>query len=72
MTSRPVPRRGTVVAFDGRRGIGEVVDEAGERFFLHCTAIADGSRSVAVGAVVRFVVVPGRQGRWEAAAVEPA
>ena len=38
---------------------------------FHCTAIADGSRSIPVGVDVVFVVVPGRSGRWEAAEVSP-
>ena len=33
---------------------------------------ADGSRTVAVGATVRYELVPGALGVWEAAAVEAA
>jgi len=62
---------GTVVAFDDHRGWGTVTTDAGDELFLHCTAIADGSRTIAVGTRVRFRVVPGRAGRWEADAVEP-
>jgi cold shock CspA family protein len=61
---------GTVVAFDERRGLGEIESE-GDRFPFHCTAIAGGSRSIPVGAQVEFVVVPGPGGRWEAAQIEP-
>lgn len=68
MASRGV-HRGEVVAFDDAAGLGEVAVEAGERYPFHCTAIADGSRSIDVGVAVSFVVVPGRGGRWEAAAV---
>ena len=64
-------RQGTVSAFDPERGWGEITTAAGEELFLHCTAIADGSRAIAVGPPVRFRVVPGRLGRWEADAVEP-
>lgn len=61
---------GTVVAFDERRGLGEVESDR-ERYPFHCTAIAGGSRSIEVGAEVEFVVVPGPGGRWEAAQIEP-
>jgi cold shock CspA family protein len=64
--------RGEVVAFDEPSGYGTVQSEAGEEFFFHCTAIADGSRTIAVGALVTFDVVAGRRGQWEAAAVTPA
>jgi cold shock CspA family protein len=58
---------GTVVAFDERRGLGEIEGEGGERYAFHCTAIADGSRTIGVNAAVEFTVVPGLLGRWEAA-----
>jgi cold shock CspA family protein len=38
---------------------------------FHCTSIADGSRTIAVGQHVRFTVVPGRLGRWEATRLTP-
>lgn len=59
--------RGRVVAFDEHVGLGEVEGEDGRRYGFHCTQIADGSRTVAVGADVAFDVVPGHLGRWEAA-----
>ncbi|MDQ3304607.1 MAG: cold shock domain-containing protein [Actinomycetota bacterium] len=62
--------RGVVVDFDERRGWGTVGD-AGEELFFHCTAIADGSRTIPVGTLVAYDVVPGHRGRWEAWAVEP-
>ena len=62
---------GRVSAFDEHRGLGEVVDDAGTGYPFHCTAIADGTRTIAVGAAVDFDVVPGRLGRWEAAAIRP-
>ncbi len=58
---------GTVAAFDGPRGVGEVRGTDGRTWFFHCTAVADGTRTVAEGAEVRFDVVAGRLGRWEAA-----
>jgi len=64
--------RGTVIAFNEHRGIGEIRAEDGASYSFHCTAIADGTRTIAVGAVVEFAVVPGHLGRWEGAAIEPA
>ncbi|QGG95196.1 cold-shock protein [Actinomarinicola tropica] len=63
-------RAGTVVAFDDDKGYGEVGGDD-DRWFFHCTAIADGSRTIEVGAPVSFRVVPGRLGRWEAADLRP-
>lgn len=64
---------GSVVSFDDPRGIGTVVDDAdGQEHFFHCTAIADGTRTIEVGAAVDFEVVPGRMGRWEASNLRPA
>lgn len=64
---------GSVASFDDPRGIGTVVDDAdGREHFFHCTAIADGTRAIEVGAAVDFEVVPGRMGRWEAANLRPA
>ena len=60
---------GSVVAFDEHRGIGEVESTAGERYPFHCTAIADGSRTIPVHARVEFVLVPGPVGRFEAGGI---
>ena len=62
-------RSGTVTAFDEHRGLGEITADDGSVLPFHCTAIADGTRSIAVGAAVRFAVVAGPLGRWEAAEV---
>jgi cold shock CspA family protein len=62
---------GVVAEFDDDRGWGTIRAAAGAEHFFHCTAVADGSRTIAVGTAVRYTVVPGRLGRWEAAAVEP-
>jgi cold shock CspA family protein len=60
--------RGTVTEFDDDRGTGTVTAADGSAaWFFHCTAIADGSRTIATDAVVDFRVVPGHLGRWEAA-----
>jgi CspA family cold shock protein len=45
---------GTVVAFDREVGLGEVLGDDGVRLPFHCIEIADGSRDIAVGALVRF------------------
>ena len=61
---------GRVAEFDDDRGIGWV-EAAGTRWFFHCTQVADGSRTVAVGTPVTFEVRPGHRGTWEAAQVTP-
>jgi CspA family cold shock protein len=61
---------GTVVSFDAPRGLGVVVDDEGADFPFHCTAVADGTRTIEPGTRVRFDVAPGL-GRWEAASLEP-
>ena len=62
---------GTVSAFDEHRGLGEITDPDGTIYPFHCIAIADGTRTIEVGAGVVFEVVPGRLGRWEATAIKP-
>jgi cold shock CspA family protein len=62
--------RGTVTEFDDPRGFGVVTADDGTRFPFHCTAIADGTRTIEVGTVVEFEVVPGRMGRWEASRLQ--
>jgi ''Cold-shock'' DNA-binding domain. len=61
---------GRVESFDAHRGTGTVIDDAGDVYPFHCTAIADGSRAVEPGTRVTFEVTPGL-GRWEAAALAP-
>ncbi len=63
---------GVVVAFDERRGLGEIEGADGARYAFHCTRIADGSRTISVNAAVEFTVVPGLLGRWEATDIQPA
>jgi cold shock CspA family protein len=62
--------RGTVSAFDEHAGMGTIRTDDGRDLFFHCTQLADGSRTVDEGAAVRFDVVAGHLGRWEAARVE--
>jgi len=58
---------GAVVEFDDDKGWGTVRDDAsGDELFFHCTAIADGTRTIAVGTSVAYEIVAGRLGRWEA------
>jgi len=57
---------GTVIEFDEHRGLGRVRRHDGVDYPFHCVSIADGTRTIAVGAHVSWRVVPGRMGRWEA------
>jgi cold shock CspA family protein len=59
--------RGRVTEFDEERGLGTVTADDGTAYSFHCTRIADGTRTIAVGTDVTFEVVPGLAGRWEAA-----
>ena len=61
---------GTVVSFDEARGLG-TIDADGTAYPFHCTAIVDGTRTIAVGTVVAFEVRAGGMGRWEATQVAP-
>jgi len=58
--------RGRVTEFDAGRGWGVVTADDGTEYGFHCVAIADGTRRVPVGAVVRFGIRAGHRGRWEA------
>jgi cold shock CspA family protein len=60
---------GVVEEFDERRGLGTILADDGEVLPFHCTAIADGSRTVEAGRRVQFSVIPGLSGRWEATRV---
>jgi cold shock CspA family protein len=63
---------GVVASFDDHRGDGSVAADDGTILPFHCTQIADGTRTIAAGTAVRFVVRPGRLGRWEAADLRTA
>jgi len=56
---------GTVVAFDDPRGLG-TIEADGTEYPFHCTALVDGTRTIAVGTSVAFEVRPAGMGRWEA------
>ena len=64
-------RTGTVTAFDEAVGLGTVTDTEGRELLFHCIEIADGTRTIEVGAAVRYGVRP-KLGRHEAMAVRPA
>jgi len=61
-------RRGTVDGFDEAAGLGTITDADGRTYPFHCIEIADGSRTIDVGAAVRFDVLA-KLGRWEAASI---
>jgi CspA family cold shock protein len=65
-------REGTVAEFDEGRGWGRVTTPDGEEYFFHCTAVADGTRTIAGGSAVIFEVVAGHRGRPEASSLRPA
>lgn len=64
---------GTVIEFDDAAGIGRVRDDGpdGTERFFHCTQIAGGSRTIAVGTHVSYEVRPGHRGQWEATGITP-
>ena len=62
--------KGTIADFDEHVGLGTVRAEDGRELLFHCTQLLDGTRTVDVGALVRFEVVAGHAGKWEAARVE--
>jgi cold shock CspA family protein len=62
--------QGVVSSFDEPRGLGVITSSDGAELPFHCTALADGTRTISVGERVRFQVVAGPMGRWEAARVE--
>ncbi|MCU1488481.1 MAG: hypothetical protein JWN67_5227 [Actinomycetia bacterium] len=58
---------GVVAEFDDQKGYGTIRRPDGDEVFFHCTRIADGTRTIAVGARVSFELIPGHHGRQEAA-----
>ncbi|MBX3313468.1 MAG: cold shock domain-containing protein [Actinobacteria bacterium] len=55
-------RRGTVVLFDDHAGLGTIAEDDQPDWPFHCTSIADGTRTIAVGTEVTFRVRPGPTG----------
>ena len=64
--------RGRVVELDARRGTGVLENDDGLRLPFHCTQVNDTRGPVDVGTEVRYDLVPGGLGGWEAAALEQA
>ncbi len=62
-------RLGRVESFDGERGLGSVMALDGAVFAFYSTAISDGTRQIAVGSTVSFVVAASHGGRFEAVAL---
>ncbi len=71
LQDRALTVRGTVESFDAEVGLGEVRGDDGVLYPFHCAQIADGSRTIPVGTLVRASVVAGHLGRWEAAGISP-
>ena len=72
---RPVLRDaavGEVVSFDGHEGQGRLLADDQHTYSFHCTQIVGGARTIAVGSVVRFDLVAGHRGRWEASQLRSA
>jgi cold shock protein len=63
---------GRVESFDELVGRGRIEARGGLHFPFHCTAIADGTRTIAPDTAVRFRLVPGPLGTLEATAVTVA
>lgn len=65
------PIRATVIEFDSSVGLGTVRSAAGGEHGFHAAAISDGTRDIAVGAVVLCQLGAGHRGITEARAVTP-
>lgn len=63
--------RGTVSSFDDDAGLGTITADDGSTFAFHCTAIADGTRTIDMNAAVDFEPRPARNGTWEAGSITP-
>ena len=69
--SHEVKSIGIVSEFDDAVGLGTITTDGGTVYPFHCTAIADGTRTIATGTAVEFETRPSRHGTWEAAAIAP-
>ena len=61
--------RGRVASFDRVVGLGTAELHDGQTFAFHATAIADGSRTIGVGADIDVALTPASNGGWEAVSV---
>ncbi|MDQ1429521.1 MAG: cold shock protein [Actinomycetota bacterium] len=62
---------GTVSSFDDDAGLGTITADDGTTFAFHCTAIADGTRTIAVNTAVDFQPRPAGHGTYEASEITP-
>ena len=60
---------GVIATFDGSTGLGTVMAEA-QVFPFHATAIADGTRQIALGEAVTFEIRFAAGGRIEAGRIK--
>ena len=65
-------RRGVVARFDEAVGLGAVTEADGTERAFHCTAIVDGSRTIAVGAEVFYRLRAGVAGIEASEVATPA
>lgn len=61
---------GVVTSFSDRVGLGTVTSAVGGAFDFHCIEIADGTRTIDVGAKVTFTLLA-RFGTWQAGSIAP-
>jgi cold shock CspA family protein len=71
LTGLGIPLTGRVASFDGDTGWGVIAADSGTEYPFHCTAIADGTRTITAGIAVVFHLAPGHRGVWEAAGITP-
>ena len=67
-----VPSRGRVAAYDDHKGYGFIETRDGRTLFFHCTAIADGTRTIPEDVEVEYLEVTDPRGKPEATDVRPA
>ncbi len=60
---------GAIEDFDEGRGDGHLLGDDGVRYYLHCVAITDGSRTIEIGVRARGRRSVGRLGHDEVIAV---
>jgi cold shock CspA family protein len=63
---------GRIATFDEHAGRGEIEARGGMHFPFHCTAIADGTRTIDPDPAVKFRLVPGPLGALEAIGIKTA
>ncbi|MDE0238538.1 MAG: cold shock domain-containing protein [bacterium] len=71
LAGRNIPLIGTVASFDSGTGWGTIAAGDGTAYPFHCTAIADGTRTITAGVAVTFQLAAGHRGVWEAAGITP-